>query len=160
MALRCSWIQRLYNENFQEWKLIPLTYIHKTFGKNFKFHSKLHIPFNLICTFPNFCQDMITSWCQYSSATTFSSTISTQYLWFNTFIKIESPSDKKQPNLLHLGAQRKWTLLYFHIAENYCAYLAKIFRKFFSEPIFYVKRCLYPLHCNNQYYNTFSNIKC
>ena len=34
-VLRYSWIQRLYHENFHEWKLIPLRYIHKAFGKNF-----------------------------------------------------------------------------------------------------------------------------
>ena len=90
-ALRCSWIQRLYNENFHEWKLIPLRYIHKAFGKNFKFHSNLHIPSDLICTFPTFYQDIITSWCNYyTSPPTLPSTISSQYLWFNTFIKIEN----------------------------------------------------------------------
>ena len=26
-ALKCSWIQRLYNKNFHEWKLIPLRHI-------------------------------------------------------------------------------------------------------------------------------------
>ena len=61
-VLRCSWIQRLYNENFHEWRLIPLRYIHKAFDKNLKFYSNLHIPSDLICTFPNICQDIITSW--------------------------------------------------------------------------------------------------
>ena len=62
-ALRGSWIQRLYNENFHEWKLIPLRYIHETFGKNFKFQANLHIPSDLICTFLTFYQDIITSLC-------------------------------------------------------------------------------------------------
>ena len=53
-ALKCSRIQRLYNENFDEWKLTPLRYIHKAFGKNFKYHSNLQIPSYLICTFPSF----------------------------------------------------------------------------------------------------------
>ena len=35
--------------------------IHKSFGKNFKFRSSLYIPSNLICTFPTFYQDIITS---------------------------------------------------------------------------------------------------
>ena len=61
-ALKCSWIQRLYNKNFHEWKLIPLRHI---FVKNFKFHSNLHIPSELICTFPSFYQDIIVSWCNY-----------------------------------------------------------------------------------------------
>lgn len=61
-ALKCSWIQRLYNKNFHEWKLIPVRHI---FVKNFKFHSNLHIPSELICTFPSFYQDIIVSWCNY-----------------------------------------------------------------------------------------------
>ena len=90
-ALKCSWIQRPSNKNFHEWKLILLRYIHKAFGKNFKFHSNLHIPSDLICTFPTFYQDIITSWCNYyTSPPTLPSTISSQYLWFNTFIKIEN----------------------------------------------------------------------
>ena len=54
LSLKCSWIQRLYHENFHEWKLIPLRYIHKAFGKKIKFYSNLHIPSDLIYTFPNF----------------------------------------------------------------------------------------------------------
>ena len=70
-------------------ELIPLRYIHKAFGKNFKFNSNLHIPSDLICTFPAFYQDI--SWCNYySSPPTLPSTISSLYLWFNTFIKIEN----------------------------------------------------------------------
>ena len=39
-ALKCSWIQRLYNENFHEGKLIPLRYTHKGFSLLFT-HSIL-----------------------------------------------------------------------------------------------------------------------
>ena len=35
LALKCSLIQKLYNENFYEWKTIPLRYIHKGLGTNF-----------------------------------------------------------------------------------------------------------------------------
>ena len=90
-ALRCSWIQRLYNENFHKWELTHLRYIHKAFGKNFTFHSNLHIPFDLICSFSNFYQDIITSWQNYyTSPPTFSAKVSSQYLCFNTFAKIEN----------------------------------------------------------------------
>ena len=90
LALKCSWIQRLQNKNFREWKPIPLRYIHEAFGKN-KFLSNLHISSDLICTFPSFYQDIITFWCYCcSSQPTLPSTISSQYLRFNTFIKIEN----------------------------------------------------------------------
>ena len=38
-ALKCPWIHRRYDENIHEWVLIPVKYIQKTFGNNFKFHS-------------------------------------------------------------------------------------------------------------------------
>ena len=65
-ALKCFWIQRLYNGNIHEWKLIPLRYIHKAFDKDFTFHSNLHIPSDLTCIFPSFYHDKITFWCYYT----------------------------------------------------------------------------------------------
>ena len=41
IALQCSWIRRLYNNSFHEWKLIPLYLIEKSFGRSFKFRSNL-----------------------------------------------------------------------------------------------------------------------
>ena len=43
-SLKCSWVKQLYTENFHDWKIIPLQYINKLFGKNFKFHYNLNIP--------------------------------------------------------------------------------------------------------------------
>ena len=54
LAIKCSWKQRLDSENSYEWKLIPLRYINKAFGKKFKFHSNLHITSDLICVFSSF----------------------------------------------------------------------------------------------------------
>ena len=39
IALQCSWIRRLYDNSFHEWKLIPLYLIEKSFGTSFKFYS-------------------------------------------------------------------------------------------------------------------------
>ena len=41
ISLQCSWVKKLYDENFHEWKVIPLHLILITFGQNFKFHSNL-----------------------------------------------------------------------------------------------------------------------
>ena len=40
-SLQCSWIKRLYDDSFHEWKLIPLKLIKKSFGDELKFHSNL-----------------------------------------------------------------------------------------------------------------------
>ena len=39
VSLQYSWIQRLFHNNFHEWKLIPLHLIAMSFGSKFKFHS-------------------------------------------------------------------------------------------------------------------------
>ena len=41
VSLQCSWIRRLYDNNFHEWKLIPLHLIALSFGSKFKFHSNV-----------------------------------------------------------------------------------------------------------------------
>ena len=38
LNLQCSWIRRLYDSNFHEWKLISLHLITMSFGSKFKFH--------------------------------------------------------------------------------------------------------------------------
>ena len=58
-SLKCSWVKRLYTENFYEWKIIPLQYINKLLGKNFKFHSNLNMPKNTLSYFPSFYKDML-----------------------------------------------------------------------------------------------------
>ena len=41
ISLRCSWVKRLYDESFHEWKVIPNYLITKALGDNFRFHSNL-----------------------------------------------------------------------------------------------------------------------
>ena len=39
VSLQCSWIRRLYDDFFHEWKLVLLHLITMSFGSKFKFHS-------------------------------------------------------------------------------------------------------------------------
>ena len=41
IVLQCSWIRRLYDNCFHEWKLVLLHLIEKSFGTSVKFHSNL-----------------------------------------------------------------------------------------------------------------------
>ena len=41
VSLQCSWIRRLYDNHFHEWKLIPLHLITMSFGSKPKFHSNV-----------------------------------------------------------------------------------------------------------------------
>ena len=42
-SLPCSWIKGLYDDRFNDWKLVPLHLIKPTFRINFKFHSNLDL---------------------------------------------------------------------------------------------------------------------
>ena len=63
--LKNFWVKRLYTEKFHQWKIIPLQYINKRFGKNFKFHSKLNIPKNTLSYFPSFYKNILKIWGKY-----------------------------------------------------------------------------------------------
>ena len=41
ISWQCSWIKRLYDENFHKWKIIPSNLINTIYCENFKFHSCL-----------------------------------------------------------------------------------------------------------------------
>ena len=59
IALQCSWIIKLYDNYFHEWKLIPLYLIEKSFGTSFKFHSNLLFKSNKTKFFPSFYRQII-----------------------------------------------------------------------------------------------------
>ena len=84
------WVKQLYTKNFHEWKIIPLQHINKPFGENFTFHPKLNSLKNTLSYFPSFYKDKLKRWSKYySNQPSLSSTIFSQYLWFNSFIKID-----------------------------------------------------------------------
>ena len=39
VSLQCFWMKRLFDNNFHQWKLIPVYLIRQYLGKKFKFHS-------------------------------------------------------------------------------------------------------------------------
>ena len=90
-SLKCSWVKQLYTENFHEWKIIPLHYINKLLGKNVKFHSNFNIPKNTLSYFSSVYKDILKLWSKYySNQPSLPSNIVSQYLWFNSFIKIDN----------------------------------------------------------------------
>ena len=40
-SLQCSWVKKLFDGNYHDWKIIPLFLVNKYFGKNFNFHPNL-----------------------------------------------------------------------------------------------------------------------
>ena len=46
--MQFSLVKRLFEDDFHEWKLIPLLLIGKHLGKNFKFHNNIDINDDLL----------------------------------------------------------------------------------------------------------------
>ena len=93
VRLQCSWIKRLFDNNFHQWKLIPLYLIRKYLGKIFKFHSSLKVSCSILCKFPKVYEGIFIIWGkQLSSQATLPSTVSCQFIWFNKHIQIDNES--------------------------------------------------------------------
>ena len=65
ISLQCSWFQKLYDENFHEWKVILLYLICNTIGQNFKFHSNLSYDTKLLTSFLVFYKNIFHYWSQH-----------------------------------------------------------------------------------------------
>ena len=87
ISIQCSWIRRLFNENFHDWKVILLFLIKKNFGENFKFHGNVDIPKCSLNNFPCFYKKILTQQSKYLSfSVSLPSAITSQFLWFNKYI--------------------------------------------------------------------------
>ena len=62
VSLQCSWVKKLYDDCFHEWKIIPLHLLNKYFGPSFKFHSNLHFESKLLKDFPSFYKQILMNW--------------------------------------------------------------------------------------------------
>ena len=89
-SLQCSWIKRLYDTTTYCWKIIPAFLIRKKLGRDFIFHSNLSINPNKIKEFPTYYQDILIKWEKiFSSLPSLSSSVASQCLWHNKYIKID-----------------------------------------------------------------------
>ena len=59
VSLQCSWVKKLYDGCFHEWKIILLHLLNKWFGPSFKFHSNLHFESKLLKHFPSFYKQIL-----------------------------------------------------------------------------------------------------
>ena len=89
VSLQCSWIKKLYDESFHEWKIIPLTLIKNTFGECFIFHSNLdfNVSLNL---FPEFNINVFHSRKNTFCRSLTSSCLRSEFLCFNKDITINN----------------------------------------------------------------------
>ena len=89
-SLQCSWIKRLYDTTTHCWKIIPAFLVKKKLAKNFIFHSNLSIYPNKIKEFLAYYQDIFIKWEKhFSPLPSLPSSVASQYLWHNKYIKID-----------------------------------------------------------------------
>ena len=87
---KCSGIKRLHDDNFHEWKIIQLHYINKALGSNFKFHSNLNLPLNILKKFSSFYKEVLQFWSDSSQTNNnLPLLIGSQFLWFNKQLKVD-----------------------------------------------------------------------
>ena len=92
-SLQSSWIKRLFDENFHDWKIIPLHIVHKSLGKMSVFHSNLKVNKKLTKSFPKYYREIINTWgSKFSCQTLVPSAILSQFLWFNSQVQIGNKS--------------------------------------------------------------------
>ena len=90
ISLQCSWIRRLYDNLFHEWKLIPLFLIKKSFGCSFTFYSNLFSKRNKTKFFPSFYKEVFLYWKKYlTRKPEIPSCTLSQYLWYSNIIQVE-----------------------------------------------------------------------
>ena len=93
ISLQCSWIRRLHDNSFHQWKLIPLFLIKKSFCSSFKFHSNLLFKRNKINFFPSFYKEIFLYRKKYiARKPEIPSCILSQYLWYNENIQVDKNS--------------------------------------------------------------------
>ena len=91
ISIQCSWLSKLFDNNFQQWKIVPLYLISKTFGKKFKFHPSLDFEINILKHFPIYYQNIFLLWMKkFSGFSESPSCILSQYIWHNKYIKINN----------------------------------------------------------------------
>ena len=94
--MQCSWVKRLFEDDFHDWKVIPLFLIGKHLGKNF--HNNIDISNDILSKFPSFYQDIFIKWINNYTAKTSNCKfmILSELIWFNS--NIEDFSDKNFPD--------------------------------------------------------------
>ena len=79
-SLQSSWVKRLYNDCFHEWKIIPLYQLKSIFSPSFKFQSNLSFKKSFLKKLLPFYRHMLNSWGQSLPGSPETSQILSQFL--------------------------------------------------------------------------------
>ena len=89
--MQCSCVKRLLEDDFHDWKVILLFLIGKHLGKNFKFHNNIDISNGIVSKLSSIYQGIFIKWINgFTSKPTLPSMILSEFIWFNSNIKVDS----------------------------------------------------------------------
>ena len=89
--MQCSWVKRMLEDDFHDWKIIPLFLIGKHLGKNITFHNNIDTSNDILPKCPSFYQDIFIKWINnFTSKPTLPTMILSEFVWFNSNIKVDS----------------------------------------------------------------------
>ena len=91
-SLRLTWAKRLFDDNHDPWKNIPLKLIEDGFKQNV-FYVNAQIFFS--AKFPNFYHEIAKSWSKMTQEPLTADTFLSQQVWYNNFIKINNEPIEK-----------------------------------------------------------------
>ena len=84
-SIECSRIKKLFEDDFHDWKTIPLFLITKYLGKNFKLHNNIDINNDIFSKFQFIYQDIFIKWINnYNGKLTLPSRILNEFIWFKS----------------------------------------------------------------------------
>ena len=93
ISRQCSWLKRLFDDSFHEWKVIPLFYIKKEFGNNFKYNSNLDYKLRNKVLLPKFYKKILANWMIYfNTLQELPSCTLNQFLWYSKYVQINKKS--------------------------------------------------------------------
>ena len=79
----------MFQDDFHDWKVIPLFLIGKHLGQNFKIHNNIDLSNDVLSKFPSY--DIFIKWINnYTAKPTLLSMILSEFIWFNSNIKVDS----------------------------------------------------------------------
>ena len=84
-------MKRLFEDDFHDWKVIPLLLMGKQLGKNLKLHNSIDINNDIFSKFPTSYLDIFIRWINnYTSRPTVPFMILPKFIWFNSNLKVDN----------------------------------------------------------------------
>ena len=147
-SIQCSWIKRLFEDDFHDGKVITPFLIGKHLGKKFKFHNNIDLSKDILLKFLSIYQNIfIKLIINYTDKPTLPSMILYEFIWFNSNIKVGSrpvqPTAQDYFENLFESSDFNWKKIYFLIRNTTLDTKACMFQYKVLHNTLYVNKILF-----------------